>query len=99
MGAAADKAWQGAPGSFPERLLASLPGWSGAAAPLQADAIAAAVLPTCAATAAGAPGWSSTGARTRFGHRVRIVPCTRRGDVRGVRGDRSRHLILLLLGP
>ena len=62
-----------------------------AAAPLPAGAPAAAALPARAATTAGAPGWSPMGARTRFGHRARIVPCTQSGDVRGVRGNRSGH--------
>ena len=70
VGTAAGKARQGAPGSLPERLPASPPGWAGTATPLQAGAPAAAALPARAATAAGTPGWSPTGARTRFGHRV-----------------------------
>ena len=91
MGAVDGEAGQGAPRGLLERLLASPLGRSGAVAPFLVGAPAAAALPARAATTAGAPGWSPTGARTRFGHSVRIVPCAWSGDVRGVRGNRPRH--------
>ena len=98
LGGVAGAAGQGAPKRFPERLPTSPPGWTGAAASLQAGAPAAAALPARAATAAGAPGRGPAGARMRFGHRLCIVHCTRSGDVRGVYCDWSGLYVLLLLG-
>ena len=74
LGAGAVKVGLGAPGSLPERLLASPPGSLGAAAPLQAGAPAAAALRAPASTAAGAPGWSPICARTWSGHPACIMP-------------------------